>query len=152
MNIRPCNPDDPHVLHLVRQHLDNMRRNSPPGSVHAITPDQVSSPDITYWCAWANDRLLGCGALKQIGAGHGEIKSMITSRQHLRKGVASALLQHIINEARSRGYRRLSLETGSGKTFAPAQSLYSKHGFKYCGPFAQYADDGFAVFMTKELP
>ena len=151
MDIRPGNPTDPRVLALLRDHLVNMRRNSPPASVHALTPEALSSPDITFWCCWSDGVLAGCGALKELNNHHGEIKSMITSRHCLRQGVASKMLRHMITEATALGYRRLSLETGSGKTFMPAQSLYSKHGFRYCGPFAQYVDDGFAVFMTREL-
>ncbi|NNF68041.1 MAG: GNAT family N-acetyltransferase [Gammaproteobacteria bacterium] len=128
-----------------------MRHNSPPDSVHALEPGDLKSPDITLFCVWENVELLGCGALKHIDDVHGEIKSMITNPQHLRKGVASAMLVHIIEEARSRGYRKLSLETGCGNYFVAAQNLYSKHGFRYCGPFATYADDGFAVFMTRNL-
>ncbi len=151
MDIRPGDPTDPRVLALLQDHLVNMRRNSPPARVHALAPEALSSPDITFWCGWSDGVLAGCGALKELSNHHGEIKSMMTSLHCLRQGVASTMLRYIITEATARGYRRLSLETGSGKTFVPAQRLYCKQGFEYCGPFAQYVDDGFAVFMTKEL-
>ena len=151
MNIRIGDPTDPRVLTLLQEHLSNMARNSPPESVHALAPEVLLQADITFWCGWKESELLGCGALKDLGDNHGEIKSMITSSSHLREGVASGLLQHIIREARTRGYRRLSLETGSGGAFEPAHSLYTKHGFRICGPFGQYVADNFAVFMTIDL-
>jgi putative acetyltransferase len=95
--------------------------------------------------------LLGCGALKALGADHGEIKSMRTTPDHLRKGVAAALLRHIVDEAKRRKYRRLSLETGSARAFAPARNLYATHGFKPCGPFADYVEDPYSVFMSIDL-
>ncbi len=96
-------------------------------------------------------QLLGCGALKELDARHGEIKSMRTARSHLRRGVAAGILSHLIGEARARGYLRLSLETGSGEAFVPAARLYAKFGFDYCGPFADYGPDPFSRFMTLTL-
>ena len=103
------------------------------------------------WALWDAGTLAGCGALKELDAQHGEIKSMRTAAGHLRKGVGSFLLQHIISEANRRGYRRLSLETGSMSYFRPAHALYQKFGFKRCAPFADYREDPNSVFMTKEL-
>ena len=94
---------------------------------------------------------MGCGALKELDPTHGEIKSMRTASAHLRKGVAAALLIHNMEEARRRSYRRLSLETGSMDAFAPARSLYTRFGFRFCPPFADYVEDPFSVFMTLEL-
>lgn len=128
-----------------------MHQHSPPESVHALPIDQLRSPDITFWSAWADGELLGCGALKQLDAQDGEIKSMRTASRHLRKGVGCALLHHIIGEAERRGYVRLSLETGSMIAFEPARRLYAAAGFSYCGPFANYRLDPNSVFMTKEL-
>jgi putative acetyltransferase len=111
----------------------------------------LRKPEITFWSAWENEELMGCGALKELDAQHGEIKSMRTSSSHLRKGVARQMLQYIIEEAKQRGYNRLSLETGSQAAFEPARNLYTSFGFQYCKPFSDYTDDPNSVFMTKEL-
>jgi len=139
------------VHELLGEHLRNMHMHSPPESVHALDLTGLRQPEITFWTAWEGAQLLGCGALKQLDAAHGEIKSMRTAAAHLRKGVARAMLAHILAEARRRGYRRLSLETGSGEAFRPAQSLYESFGFGSCGPFDGYLEDGFSAFMTLEL-
>ncbi len=128
-----------------------MRSLSPPESVHALPLAGLRSPEVTFWSVWENGELLGCGALKQLDAQHGEIKSMRTASRHLRNGVARAMLQHILAEARRRRYRRLSLETGSQPGFEPARQLYAGAGFTACGPFADYIDDPNSVFLTKEL-
>lgn len=136
---------------LLQAHLDAMQANSPPESVHALDLSALRQPDITFWTAWQDGDLLGCGALKQLGAGHAEIKSMRTAAGHLRKGVAKAILEVILAEAVRRGYRSVSLETGSGPAFAPAHKLYECFGFSRCGPFGDYVEDDFSVFMTKQL-
>lgn len=107
--------------------------------------------EITFWSAWDGTELAGCGALKELDAHHGEIKSMRTASKYLRKGVATKVLQHIIAEAKRRGYRRLSLETGSMEYFEPARRLYTKFGFRNCAPFADYLEDPNSSFMTAEL-
>ncbi|ALC80318.1 MULTISPECIES: GNAT family N-acetyltransferase [Bacillus] len=139
------------VAELVGEHLQGMTMHSPPESIHALNLDALRKPEITFWSAWEEDDLVGCGALKELDAEHGEIKSMRTSSLHLRKGVAKRLLQHIIEEAKRRGYRRLSLETGSMEAFEPAKRLYASFGFQYCKPFSDYIEDPNSVFMTKEL-
>jgi putative acetyltransferase len=139
------------VAELVREHLQSMTLHSPPESIHALNLDALRKPEITFWSAWEGDELVGCGALKELDGQHGEIKSMRTSSSHLRKGVAKRLLQHIIEEAKRRGYRRLSLETGSMDAFEPARRLYASFGFQYCKPFSDYIEDPNSVFMTKEL-
>lgn len=139
------------VVALLRQHRDSMILNSPPQSVHALDLDGLRASAVTLWTAWDNDEVLGCGALQELDARHGEIKSMRTAAAHLRKGVATAMLRHLIDESRSRGYTRLSLETGSGPAFEPADSLYKKFGFRYCGPFGNYRDDPFSRFMSLKL-
>jgi putative acetyltransferase len=141
-----------HDVHdLLREHMRNMHLHSPPESVHALDLDGLRQPEITFWTAWEGGELLGCGALKELDKTHGEIKSMRTAAAHLRKGVGRRMLQHILAEARRRGYRRVSLETGSGEAFQPAQRLYESFGFAYCGPFDGYVEDSFSVFMTLEL-
>lgn len=139
------------VQDLLREHLSNMYELSPPESVHALDLAKLRGPEITFWTIWDGSLLLGCGALKELSPAHGEVKSMRTPKAHRRKGAGRAILEHIVAEARARGYRRLSLETGSNAAFAPAQNLYRSFGFTLCGPFADYKPDPNAVFMTMEL-
>lgn len=141
----------PEVAELIREHLHGMKLHSPPESIHALGLESLRQPEITFWSAWEGDQLAGCGALKELDGLHGEIKSMRTSSAHLRKGVARRVLQHIMEEAKRRGYRRLSLETGSMAAFEPARRLYASEGFQYCEPFADYKEDPNSVFMTMEL-
>jgi len=152
MHIREDDLRGADVVALLQAHLDDMHRHSPPESVHALDLDALRRPEITFW-TMRDDRgaLMGCGALKQLDAAHGEIKSMRTAAVHLRKGVAATLLRHVLRTARGRGYRRLSLETGAPEAFAPARALYARFGFVECGPFADYAEDPWSVFMTLEL-
>ena len=128
-----------------------MRATSPPESTHALDLEQLREPEVTFWSVWEGHELVGCGALKELDARHGEIKSMRTASGHVRRGVASRVVQHIIAEAKRRGYRRLSLETGSMAYFEPARRLYYKHGFRECPPFDGYVEDPNSLFMTLEL-
>lgn len=137
---------------LLREHLANMYELSPPESVHALDLDRLRAPDITFWTVWDAQTLAGCGALKQLTPTHGEIKSMRTPKMLRRRGAGRAVLEHIIAEARARGYRRLSLETGSQAQFVPALELYRSFGFTVCEPFADYRHDPNSVFMTLALP
>ncbi len=139
------------VAELVREHLQSMALHSPPESIHALGLEALRKPEITFWSAWEGDVLVGCGALKELDGQHGEIKSMRTSSSHLRKGIAKRVLHYIIEEGKRRGYRRVSLETGSMDTFEPARRLYASFGFRYCEPFSDYIEDSNSVFMTKEL-
>lgn len=151
MDIITDDATHPDVLALLEEHLVDMYASSPPESVHALDYDELRAPDVTFWTAWEGEELLGCGALKKLDSTHGEIKSMRTSRNQLRKGVAAAILEHIVVVARERGYERLSLETGSGGPFEAALRFYEKHGFDYCEPFANYVPDPFSRFMTRLL-
>lgn len=151
MDIRVDDLSSPEVCRLVEEHLESMALHSPPESVHALAAAALRKPEITFWSVWQDSELMGCGALKELDAHHGEIKSMRTTSLHLRKGVATRLLHHILEEAERRSYRRLSLETGSMDAFAPARRLYTRFGFQPCGPFAGYVEDPYSVFMTKEL-
>lgn len=151
-HIREGALDDPQVIELLRLHLAGMHANSPAESIHALDLSGLKTPDISFYTAWDGEALLGCGALKQLDAEHGEIKSMRAAPEHLGKGVGAQLLQHILAAARARGYRRLSLETGSAPAFDAAHALYRKFGFSPCGAFADYpADDPFSRFMTRVL-
>jgi putative acetyltransferase len=154
VNLLEVKVDDlggPEVHGLLREHLRDMHLHSPPESVHALDLEGLRRPGVTFWTVWEGGELLGCGALKELGPRHAEIKSMRTASAHLRRGVARHLLEHIIGEARRRGYARLSLETGSAGAFEPARRLYASFGFTYCGPFGDYAEDPYSVFMTKEI-
>lgn len=151
MIIRPDDLRGPEMARLIRAHLQEMHRHSPPESVHALGLEALRQPGVTVWSAWEGMALLGCGALKELDPAHGEIKSMRTATPHLRKGIAAALLAHIMDEARRRNYTRLSLETGSPAAFLPARALYARFGFEECGPFADYMADPYSVFMTRSL-
>jgi putative acetyltransferase len=151
MEIRLDDLSSPAVRQLVLDHLRGMASLSPPESVHALGLEALRKPEITFWSVWLNSELAGCGALKALDASHGEIKSMRTATSHLRQGVAATLLRHMLEEARRRCYRRLSLETGGTAAFAPAHQLYAGFGFERSGPFADYAEDPFSVFMTRAL-
>lgn len=116
VNIQPDNLTSPEVHLLLQQHLQSMALHSPPESIHALDVDALLQPGIRFWTAWENDVLLGCGALREIDTQHAEIKSMRTSSAPLRKGVANALLAHIIAQAKRLRYQRLSLETRVGRS------------------------------------
>jgi len=151
MRIKVDDLNGSEIAELIGEHINSMRLQSPPESCHALDLEGLQSPDITFWSAWEGDELLGCGALKALSPHHGEIKSMRTAASHLRKGVARRMLQHISEEAKRRGYRRLSLETGSMDAFEPARRLYAGFGFQLCAPFSDYTNDPNSVFMTKVL-
>jgi putative acetyltransferase len=140
------------VIHaLLSEHLQDMYELSPPESVDALDLEALRRPEITFWSAWEDSLLLGCGALRELDQKHGEVKSMRTPKALRRRGAGRAILAQIIEVARSRGYERLSLETGSIEAFIPAQKLYESFGFVYCGPFGDYAEDPNKVFMTLRL-
>ncbi|ATW05585.1 N-acetyltransferase [Sphingopyxis sp. BSNA05] len=128
-----------------------MQENSPPDSVYALDLSGLRTPDVSVWTAWEGTDLCGIGALKQLSPSTGEIKSMRTDARHLRKGVGLAILDHIIAVARERGYRRLSLETGSGAEFEAALTLYRKRGFENGEPFGGYVSSDFNQFLHLEL-
>ena len=152
MEIREGGLDRPEVIALLRLHLDSLAQLSPPESVHALDLTGLAAPEMRFWTAWDGADLLGCGALKALGPDEGEIKSMRTAPAQLRKGVASALLTHILGVARARGYRRVLLETGSGEAFAAAHGFYRCFGFTDCAAFADYpAGDPFSRFMSLAL-
>jgi len=151
MQIRTDNLSGTAIQALLQEHLNSMHLHSPPESVHALDLTALRKPEITFWTAWEGDDLLGCGALKQLSVDHGELKSMRTATTHLRKGVARAMLLHILDHAQSHGLSRLSLETGTHAAFAPARRLYAIHGFVECAPFEGYVLDPHSVFMSKAL-
>jgi putative acetyltransferase len=151
MEIRLDDLQGPEIAALLQEHLDSMALHSPPESVHALDVERLRQPEITFWSAWQNGELVGCCAIKELDAKHAKIKSMRTAAAHLRKGIATLLLNHLLQVAHDRGYERLSLETGSRQAFAPARKLYASFRFAHCEPFADYLEDPFSVFMTLSL-
>lgn len=151
MEIRLDDLTEQAVRALLAVHLSGMQSNSPPGSVYALDLSGLQSPDVLVWTAWDGDILMGVGALKALSDSAGEIKSMRTDSKHIRKGVGLSILNHIIEKAKQRGYKRLSLETGSGDEFEPALRLYRKQGFKEGPAFGSYAASAFNQFLHLEL-
>ena len=139
------------TLELVRLHLEGMHAHSPADCVFALDTSGLTAPDVTVWTIWREDKIAGIGALKDLGDRTGELKSMRTHPDFLRSGVASALLEHIIDAARVRGMRRLSLETGSGSYFEPALTLYRRRGFVDGEEFAHYQRSAFNQFLHLTL-
>jgi putative acetyltransferase len=139
------------IARLLQLHLNEMHQFSPPESVHAMPIERLREADVTFWSAWEGDSLAACGALKQLDARHGEIKSMRAAPEYRGKGAGRAILLHLLSEAEQRGYAQVSLETGSTDEFEPARSLYAAHGFAGCGPFGIYHDDPFSIFMSRLL-
>ncbi|EGQ8524501.1 TPA: GNAT family N-acetyltransferase [Vibrio parahaemolyticus] len=151
MRIEIDNLERQQVLALLEEHLQDMYATSPPESVHALDVSKLKLPSITFWTGWDGEQLLGCVAISQLEDGHAELKSMRTTPSARKQGVASRLLNHVIEQAKHQGIQRLSLETGSMAFFEPAHRLYEKHGFVYCEPFGDYQPDPNSRFMTLAL-
>lgn len=151
MDVRLTDPRDARITALIEAHLEEAARHSPPESVHALDIASLCDARVTFWAAWDAEVVAGCGALLELDGRHGEVKSMRTARDYLRRGIASAILEHIVREARQRGYECLSLETGSMAAYAPARAFYARHGFVPCAPFGDYASDPLSAFMTRDL-
>lgn len=139
------------IARLLQRHLDFAHEHTPPESIHALDIERLRVPEITFWSAWEGDGLLGCIALRALSADHGEIKSMHTVAEARGRGIGRRLLTHLITVAQERGYRRLSLETGTTLGFAAARALYSGFGFAPCPPFGSYRIDPVSVCMTREI-
>lgn len=141
----------PQVHALLEEHLANMHELSPADQVFALDLQSLRAPEIKFWTVWDGPVLLGCGALKQITPAHAEIKSMRTPKALRRRGAGRAVLLHIVDAAKSRGFQRISLETGSHPDFEAAQALYRSLGFEVSGPFGGYLENPHSVFMTLPL-
>lgn len=141
----------PEVRELIAQHLAGMHATSPPESVHAFDVEKLKAPGVSFWSAWAKHMLAGCGALKRLDGQRGELKSMRVADTFRGKGVGRAILEHLLAQARTEKLESVWLETGSGPAFEPALKLYESAGFTRCGPFGDYRDDPFSVFMTLKL-
>ncbi|MEP2814154.1 MAG: GNAT family N-acetyltransferase [Alphaproteobacteria bacterium] len=151
MDIREDDLTGDAVRGVIRAHLDQMVSQTPAGSVYALDLSGLTAPDVTFWSMWDGAEIIGCGALKELDPRHGEIKSMHTLARFRGQGYGRAMLTHILTEARHRGYRRLSLETGATGSFAAAQALYRNAGFTDTGPFGGYTFDPHSVYLTLEL-
>ena len=151
MDIRVDDLTGPEIFALLSEHLADMHLNSPPESIHALDLTGLRQPEITFWTIWEGDQLAGCGALKELAATQGEIKSMRTAKTFRRQGVARQVLRHILDEGQRRHYQIVYLETGSIAYFEPAHKLYESFGFRRCEPFADYVADPNSLFMVKEL-
>jgi putative acetyltransferase len=151
MTIRPGDLTDPRVRQLLHLHLTGMQAITPPDNVYALDLTGLQAPGVTVWTVWDGETLLGCGALKELDATSGELKSMRTDPRHLRRGVATRLLEYLLALARSRGYRRVSLETGSGAAFEPALALYRRYGFSNGPAFGDYQASEFNQFLHLDL-
>ncbi len=151
MDIRIDDLRGPEIAALLERHLDDAAKHSPPESTHALDLEALRAPEIKFWTAWEGTNLLGCGALKDLGHGGGEIKSMHTAAAHRGKGLAAAIVAVIIDDAQARGFERLYLETGAVEAFAPARALYKKFGFTTCKPFGAYVADPFSTHMMLKL-
>ncbi|OAN61642.1 acetyltransferase [Sphingomonas sp. TDK1] len=139
------------VQDLLRLHASGMLASSPAESCHFLDLSGLQAADVRFWSAWEGEDLLGMGALKQLDAVQGEVKSMRTVPAHLGKGVGAAMLEHILATARARGLSRLSLETGTAPAFDPAIRLYTRYGFLPCPPFGDYREDPHSRFLTLAL-
>jgi putative acetyltransferase len=151
MNIVVDDLSGPRIAEFLHEHVQQMLAITPLESKHALDLDDLRKPEVTFWSVMDGDKVLGCGAIKRLEAGHAELKSMRTASAHKRSGIASLLLEHILTEAERMGFTRLSLETGAAEFFLPARKLYEKFGFDYCEPFADYRPDPNSVFMTRLL-
>jgi putative acetyltransferase len=151
VQIRNGDLREPQVIALLERHVERARAETAPGSAHALDLRALEDAAISFWSAWEAHTLLGVAALKRLSRERGEVKSMHTVEDARRRGVASALLQRLIREARALGLKNLSLETGSWDYFEPARAFYRRHGFRDCRPFADYRADPNSVFMTREL-
>ena len=149
--ITPEDPLAPDVRALLERHLAFARASSRPEDVHALEAEALAEPGVAFFGARRDGELLGVGALKELGGGHAEIKSMHTAQEARGLGVARRLLDHLLETARERGCTRVSLETGAQDAFAPARALYERAGFEPTGPFADYPDSPNAAYFTLDL-
>lgn len=151
MQVTTGDLNNPKLQSLLIYHFQDLQSKSTPETSFVLDLSALRKPNITIYTVWEGDELLGCGAIKELDSTHGEIKSMRTAPEHLRKGVARVLVQHMITEAKRRKYNRLSLETGTVAAFANAKRLYEGCGFERCEPFADYVAHEDNMFMTIKL-
>ena len=145
------NFDNFEVNELLIKHFVELRSASPVGSAHVLDIPGLKVPSIKFWSLWENDKLIGCGALKFLDDEHGEFKSIRIHDDFRKQGHGTNVINHLINEAKKLKIKRLSIETGAGKFFAPARKLFNYSGFKPCPPFAHYKEDINSLYFTKHL-
>lgn len=151
MEIRPGDFDDQQVQALLRLHVEGMHASSPPGTCFVLDLSGLKIPEISFFTVWQGNELMGMGAIKDLGDGSAEIKSMRTDPRHLHKGVGAFVLAHLLDVARARGFRLVSLETGTGPDFDAAIKLYKRSGFRECAPFSDYVETKFNQFLNLRL-
>ena len=151
MQVRTGDTFDPRVIAMLDHHVAAARAQTAPGSAHALDLAGLRASEVAFWTGWDGETLVATGALKMLSADHGEVRSMHTLQTTRRRGFSGRMLRHIIAEARARGLKRLSLETGSWDYFKPAHALYQAHGFVLCGPFEGYVEDPNSLFLTRDL-
>ena len=139
------------VVAFLEDHVTQLRAMGPPESTHVLDLAGLQAPEVRFYAAYDDAELVGCAAMKDLGDDHAELKSMRTSPSRIREGIAAGLLDHVLTQARTEGFTRLSLETGSFEFFHPAHALYRRHGFVDCEPFGDYRPDPLSTFMTRAL-
>ena len=144
----PLRPD---VRELLETHLAWSHEVTPAGHVHALDVDGLADPTVSFFSARLDGRLVGVGALRRLDADHAEIKSMHTCAAARGAGLGRAMVEHLLDAARTSGCRRVSLETGTQDAFAPARALYRAAGFVECPPFGSYTTNPHSVCMTQVL-
>ena len=149
--ISTIDPRSTEVRALLERHLAFAHAQVPPEDRHALDVDGLTDPSVTFYGLWVDGRLLAVGALKRLDDEHAELKSMHTAAAARRQGLGRSMLDHLLRVARDRGFRRVSIETGSVRAFAPARALYASAGFTTCGPFGNYRPSLNTTFMTLEL-
>ncbi|MEM1380147.1 MAG: GNAT family N-acetyltransferase [Pseudomonadota bacterium] len=144
-------PGDPRVVELIALQKAHAERHTPPDSGHALDVEAAASDDVRFWIAIENGAAVGCIALACRSADEGEIKTMHVREEHRNHGVASELVEHVIDEARASGFRRLVLETGRSEGFAASRRLYARFGFELCDRFGPYVRDPFSFCMARQI-
>ena len=145
------NFDHPEVNELLEKHFVELRAASPEGSTHVVDIPGLKVDSIKFWSLWKDKQLMGCGALKFLDKDHGEFKSIRVHDNFRGKGNGVKIINHLISNAKKLKIKKLSIETGAGKFFAPARKLFNNSGFKPCPPFAHYKEDVNSLYFTKHL-
>jgi len=143
------NFDHPEVNELLTKHFIELRAASPKGSTHVLDILGLKIPSIKFWSLWKDEKLFGCGALKFLDKEHGEFKSIRINDNFRNRGNGVKIIEHLIEEAKKLGIKRISIETGAGKFFKPARKLFKKCNFEQCKPFAHYKEDINSIYLTR---
>ena len=139
------------IKKLLQTHLTNAALHSPQDAIFALDLEALKAPEISFWSVWQNEEILACGAIKMLDKEHAEIKSMHTLEKARGKGIGNQLVNHIIQQARAKNIKRLSLETGTADAYFPAHRLYKRHGFQECPAFSDYQESIHSLYMTKSI-